>query len=375
MNNPNDLGCVFLSRKTYGGHEKMAVKYVRGLVSRYRKVVCYVSPYNSVLLDDLYAIKGVEVNLIACSSGLGRYQGLSFPVELAYLLWKFFRGKRIFSHDKTLVIAGGLEQAVSITTLGRILRAQFIVYTPFLALPHHHRLFLGYIRSVGVRLLVGGVKNIVSLPNQEKSLPLWGWVPETGNYVENFFDSDEFGIESTSTIQVDYECFNVVVPGRIDFRQKGQDRLISIIKRLGEVSRANMVFHFIGDGRDRDRLEVLCNRSRIGKHVVFHGFVKLDMKTWKKFDCVLLPSRIEASQLVLLEAIRAERIVLSTNVGIAGKLLPADNLIDFDQPQDVVNKIASYADSDMGFHVDRSVLNEFFRLTAVDEFCSAIERL
>lgn len=107
--------------------------------------------------------------------------------------------------------------------------------------------------------------------------------------------------------------FHLACVGRLFVAEKGQDILLRILTKKKWQER-NLKITFIGDGKDSAGLKALADLLNV-KSVVFSGF-KNDIKAvWKEHHALILPSRNEGLPLVIIEAMAAGRMVISTNVG------------------------------------------------------------
>ncbi|RMD86290.1 MAG: glycosyltransferase family 1 protein, partial [Calditrichaeota bacterium] len=95
---------------------------------------------------------------------------------------------------------------------------------------------------------------------------------------------------------------------------KGYDLLIKAIPNIvTEFPYAR--FMIVGDGPSRSYLETLATKIDVANYVTFLGRQKKDSSIISKFDIVVVPSRSEGISNVILEAMRAAKPVVATNVG------------------------------------------------------------
>jgi glycosyltransferase involved in cell wall biosynthesis len=92
--------------------------------------------------------------------------------------------------------------------------------------------------------------------------------------------------------------------------EKGHDVLLRALAALPGV-RAVLV----GDGPDRPRLEALARELALGDRLIMPGW-RADPRPWlATFDVFVMPSRLEALGLAMIEAMLASRPVVATTVG------------------------------------------------------------
>ena len=99
-----------------------------------------------------------------------------------------------------------------------------------------------------------------------------------------------------------------VVPGRVSFGDKGQDRLLPC---LADLERRAIAIVFVGDGGDLAALKTACAGHR---NVFFAGWQQSIDAYMVHADVVLLPSRFEAQPLIALEAMALNRPVVTSSI-------------------------------------------------------------
>lgn len=110
-----------------------------------------------------------------------------------------------------------------------------------------------------------------------------------------------------------YEKIKFVFMGRLEYA-KGVDVIIETIQKLKKVHLDQFEFHFYGLGSYLNHLEQL--KHEMPNHIFVHGYYKGDLADlMKNYDVLLLPSRHEGLPYVILEAMRAGCICLTSRVG------------------------------------------------------------
>jgi glycosyltransferase involved in cell wall biosynthesis len=117
-----------------------------------------------------------------------------------------------------------------------------------------------------------------------------------------------------------------VVPGRIDFGHKGQDRLVASLTALAQ---RGIAIVFVGDGGDADALKALCAAHR---NVFFAGWSDNIDGYLKAADVVLIPSRFESQGLILLEVLHQRIPVLVSAIPSFEEVLDSRFVDGFDDP-------------------------------------------
>ena len=97
--------------------------------------------------------------------------------------------------------------------------------------------------------------------------------------------------------------------GRLSF-EKGHDVMLRALAALPDVTGV-----LVGDGPDRSRLEALARELALGDRLNMPGW-RADPRPWlPTFDVFVMPSRLEALGLAMIEAMLASRPVVASSVG------------------------------------------------------------
>lgn len=103
-------------------------------------------------------------------------------------------------------------------------------------------------------------------------------------------------------------------------REKGIDLLLRAFARLcPELPGLGLVV--IGDGPERDNLAGLAEQLGIRERVLFSGFLPEPERFLPLFSVFVLPSRIEAMPVALMQAMAAGMAIVATRVGAVAELI------------------------------------------------------
>jgi len=108
-------------------------------------------------------------------------------------------------------------------------------------------------------------------------------------------------------------CTSIITASRL-VELKGLNYLI---EALGLLSRKGLNFHYycIGDGEEELSLKRLVASLKIEDKVTFVGYQRNVAQWLSQCDIYALPSLCEAHSLAILEAMRAKKAIVATNVG------------------------------------------------------------
>jgi glycosyltransferase involved in cell wall biosynthesis len=180
------------------------------------------------------------------------------------------------------------------------------------------------------------------------------------------------------------EAINIGVIGRIYFRQKKQNILISIAQTLRR-QMSNFKFYIIGEGPDRKKLEKLISRAGLQEYFVLKGWLGRNEMydfTSKNIDLILIPSFFEGVPLVFLEALALKvPFLISTLDSLKEYDLLSPFLINQYDIEDIKNKIIKVVHRDNHQEYDlarESILQKHsdnaFKKDVMDVFSDLINR-
>ncbi len=116
---------------------------------------------------------------------------------------------------------------------------------------------------------------------------------------------------STQRYLSEPDTFKLIAVGRLEL-QKGFDYLLRALSALKNTSK-NWGLTILGEGSQRENLELLCAQLKLVDRVFFAGTVKDVTAFLKQSDLFILSSRVEGFPLALCEAMACGVPVISTN--------------------------------------------------------------
>lgn len=233
-------------------------------------------------------------------------------MQVAYMVWAFFY----------LLLKGKsyrLYHAHSASSAAVMKAASWFTRVPTLVTVHTNHVFE---KSWTLKKILHRVMFLETKYTQEVSI------------AENFLKATNvnegihivpYGIDPTPfdalPVQRHPEQFNVLFVGRMD-HQKGIDILLKAAKKVVDSndfiqSHKDFMLHLAGEGPDKKSFQALVQKLGLGKYVRFYGLVTGEdlIRLYKSCDLFVLPSRIEALPLSVLEAACARLPVLATHTG------------------------------------------------------------
>ncbi len=124
--------------------------------------------------------------------------------------------------------------------------------------------------------------------------------------------------ESATLIQSNPNSIQFGTVCRIEFRSKGLDRAIGLLKKLHNEG-YRFDWHIIGDGPDEPALRRMVTDFGLENCVHLYGSMENPLPYVKQFDCFLLPSRYEGKPMAVTEAQMLYVPPIVTNYASAAK--------------------------------------------------------
>lgn len=129
-------------------------------------------------------------------------------------------------------------------------------------------------------------------------------------------------VDAKADAQANERCFKMVVVGRLS-AEKGQALAIEAVTKLRALRPAQHVcLTMIGDGPDRQSLELLAQKLSLNNCVRFMGRIANPYPQMRAADLICIPSYYEGLPNVALEAMCLGTPIVATNCrGVMGELL------------------------------------------------------
>lgn len=165
--------------------------------------------------------------------------------------------------------------------------------------------------------------------------------------------------------------------------EKGLDVLIEAFARLQSKTDRDVRLVLVGDGPDRDALSALAAQLGVSKSVVFPGFTPSPWTVYPGFDVFVIPSRIEALGVVVLEAMASGCFVIASRVGGIPEMVSDLSLGTLVSPDDAValtnamEAVLAMDSEDMARHLQHArqhVIDNFHLETQSMRIASLLKR-
>ncbi len=152
------------------------------------------------------------------------------------------------------------------------------------------------------------------------------------------------------------------------YKTKGLEYLIEAVKMLGaEHKIQDVAFVIIGDGTEREKLELQIKESGIKNKIFLTGKLPDARKYLAAFDIFVLPSVKEGFPWALLEAMAAKLPVIATNVGAVPEIIEDGKngfVVEPRKPELLAQKIKELMDNErlrheLGIQAHQTVVLKF----------------
>lgn len=139
------------------------------------------------------------------------------------------------------------------------------------------------------------------------------------------------------------ETIVIGVLGRLD-KTKAFNYAIKSLAQLSKISDKNFILRIAGSGPRESHLRKLTNELNLEKKVEFLGWIKNKKEFFESIDILCVPSQCETFGVVLLEAMKFRKPIISTNADGPREILRNEIdglLVDLEPLDDVPNRITN----------------------------------
>ncbi|MBK2842620.1 glycosyltransferase [Klebsiella pneumoniae] len=316
-----------------GGHELMALEILKACISEGVNVRVFIEPTNNALEKKLIQECGViPDNLVKLPVKQQRFEIIqsALNIKIKKKIWLFLKQQLNIPYSSLFLVQGDIEIGSLITETLNKNRIDYISYLPYL---HSAKIMdkkLWFIRDILANRILLKTKHIVTISEVFKAQIL----KRNENCVVEVFRNrvrnlEEFRSKRASTIDSNKKAkLNITIIGRVSFKQKGHDRLLSALSRLNSKQLGTLELHVIGDGEDMEYFSDQCKKKLPTLEVYMHGWSQEPWDIAYNTDLLLIPSRFEGVPLVMLEALSLGIPILASNRDGMQEYLTAESLFD-----------------------------------------------
>ncbi len=183
--------------------------------------------------------------------------------------------------------------------------------------------------------------------------------------------------ESRRTLGVAPDRFLVGWVGRMTGVKRVDDVLLSFA-RLRELG-VDAVLALVGDGPDRDSMEMRARELGIIRHCLFLGYQEEVAPFYAAFDAVMLPSANEGTPVSVIESLSAGRPAVATRVGGVPDVLRDGEdgfLVDTGDVEALAQRLAQLArDPELRTRMGEAGRSRILRRYAVDRLIGDVDEL
>jgi hypothetical protein len=122
--------------------------------------------------------------------------------------------------------------------------------------------------------------------------------------------------------------YDILLIGRIYFKQKGQDKAIRFLEKYSEQYGKKLKVAIAGKGVDESKLKKLIVNTK--NNCQYLGHVKDVNNLYDESKVVLMPSKFEGVPLVMLECIKMGKGILVSDIEVFRRYIDSEFICDFD---------------------------------------------
>ena len=325
-------GLLFINEsKEFGGHEKMFVKLLSGLLSKRKCDVSIIADISNQLfineilkLNELLDLQGNPITLFTHS-----FQNLRIRPITNFIAFKdlffLFSSIKIINPLKVIVIQGTIEISSMSLIVSRLLGKNTLSYLPLTKKAKFLKVPLSKVRDFLTKNLYYKLPHeivTISECNKNELISSFNVKSSKIKIVNNFVDVDK----TISSIKLK-KSVNFAIIGRIDFLQKRQ---LEFCEKLDMANLLDIDFHFVGDSQSKESIEL--RNSFDSDNIHYHGWKdeKYINSLLRSVDGIIIPSKFEGVPLVMLEALSYGKVVFATDVDGMKDTLPENWLFPVD---------------------------------------------
>lgn len=322
-----------------GGHELMTIDIIKDLIDLNIDVSVGFEPSNDKILEIIEKII-IKDNIKKLPLKKRRLESLSAFFDPLYvdILGKFLSREKMNNYNSIVLVQGDIEIGSPYLVAAKKKKIKIISYIPFTHKKRTMNKSLCFIRDKLDSILYKYPDTYVTIYNNAAE-DLKKFNPISNVYIIKNKVRNLSEFKNLRNNKSNSKKFQIYIIGRIDFIQKGHDRLASVVAEFDLDILNQFELHIIGDGPDLSKLKATLLKIN-GLSCYFHGWMKEPWLQAYDADLLVIPSRFEGVPLVMLEALELGVPIIASKID--GMLDYLDEKSLFSNTHDFKEKLSSY---------------------------------
>lgn len=296
----------------YGGHEATTVNFIKYLVKKNNfNIYVYYNKQNIRFYNQVSLIKGIQI--IELPYQLSRFLkifDLINPFKLYYLYKKF----KLQTPDVVIGVQGTIEFSILGNWIAKFMRIKNISYIPMTDnFTSQNNTILNKLKDIFYGIYYKIPDNFFTISKSE-IINLKSRGINEKNIGFGYCGVNEDELSKINLFKNKTSKIKIAIIGRIEFKQKNQDYLIKFLNEYKSSFNNNFEFLVIGDGPDRQELQLLINDSKLNSYLTILPWESDIQKLYSMFDVLLITSNFEGIPLVVYESIYFKKTIITPNI-------------------------------------------------------------
>jgi glycosyltransferase involved in cell wall biosynthesis len=367
--------------KDFGGHEKMFIKLLSGMIKKQKKNITIIANSdNNLFTNEIQKLNATsdfkcnQIVLITHRFKKLRIRPITNFIAFKDLFFLYLSIKKI-NPSKVVVIQGTIEISSLSLIVSRLLGKYTISYLPITKKASFLNVTLSGVRDFITKNIYYKLPHeiiTISRFNKNELISSFDVKSDKIKIVSNFVH-----VDNHAAVMEFQKPFNFAIVGRIDFLQKRQ---LQLCEELDITNFSNIGFHFVGDSNSKESIEL---RSKFNlENIHYHGWKDEGYinSLLRSVDGIIIPSKFEGVPLVMLEALSYGKVVFASDVDGMKDILPRnwlfpednlsqinDLLLDYIKNQNIYNKQAfTFSSNFLCTHNEAESITEFENILNVN---------
>jgi hypothetical protein len=326
----------------YGGHEATTVNFIKYLVKKNSfNIYVYYNKQNIRFYNQVSLIKGIQI--IELPYQLSRFLkifDLINPFKLYYLYKKF----KLQTPDVVIGVQGTIEFSILGNWIAKLMRIKNISYIPMTDnFTSQNNTILNKLKDIFYGIYYKIPDNFFTISKSEV-INLKSRGINEKNIGFGYCGVNEDELSKINLIKNKTSKIKIAIIGRIEFKQKNQDYLIKFLNEYKSSFKDKFEFLVIGDGPDRQELQLLINDSKLNSLVTILSWESDIQRLYSIFDVLLITSNFEGIPLVIYESLYFKKTIITPNINGINEILDESCFYDKKSYNSLFFKIVNHKD-------------------------------